>query len=244
VIEPTEEYGYREIAATQEYAATFKGLTHDPAGLKLPERLFRLRKEQTWLTRTGYDVSDAGPTLDRSGLHIASREYARAAELLRALETRFTALRAQTVEEKFSLSLSRGLKTVGPNAQPADPFELNKDRPLLLQVDEEIAEKLRSRNFEGTVSFDYLDEGEGRVQVLQVPIIRPVDEGVRRNAKFWQVCDIHQTATGNWIPARVRIHKEAAALNHKGPFGFDFSFLANTKIRNVRMDFTTYHLAP
>ena len=244
VIEPTEDYGYREIAATQEYAAAFKRLSYDPAGLRLPERLFRLRKDQAWLTRTGFDISDAGPILNRSGLHIASREYAEAADLLGAVETRFAALQAEAVKETFSLLLGQGLETVGPNAQAGDVLEINKDKPLLLQIDEAIAKKLRHRNFEGTVSFDYLDEGEGRVQVLQVPILRPVDEGVRRGAKFWQVCDIHQTATGNWIPARVPIHKEAAALNHKGPLGFDFAFLANTKIRNLRMDFTTHHRAP
>lgn len=67
---------------------------------------------------------------------------------------------------------------------------------------------------------------------------------MRRNAKFWQVCDIHQTATGNWIPARARIYREAAALNHEGPFGLDSAFLANKKIRNVRMNFTTHRRVP
>lgn len=243
VIEPTEQYGYREIAATQEYAAKFKGLSYDPAGLKLPERLFRLRKDQAWLTRTGYDVSDAGPTLDRAGLHIASREYALAADLLGMAETRFAALRTRAVEEKFSLALGRGLETVGPGVQAAKILEISKAKPLLLQVDEIIAEKLRRRNFEGTASFDYFDKGQGRVLMLQVPILRKVDEGVRRGAKFWQVCDIHKTATGDWIPARVRIGKEAAALNHKGTFGFDFAFVSDARIRNLRMDFTTYHRA-
>ncbi len=240
VVEPTVEFGYREIATTQEYAAKFKDLPHDPAGLELPERLFTLRKDRAWLARTGFELGDTAPKLDQAGRCIAAREYAQAADLLDDVKSRFADLHSQTAQEVFSLSLEQGLEVTGPSVETEGTFEVKRAAPLALRVDELIAQELRERNFEANLSFDYLDQGVGRVQVAQVPIARPVEKGLRRNAKFWQVCDIHLTDTGLWLPARVHIYKQTSALNHKGLFDADFAFLADTRIRNIRMDFTTH----
>jgi hypothetical protein len=164
--------------------------------------------------------------------------------LLDDVKSRFADLHSQTAQEVFSLSLEQGLEVTGPSVETESTFEVKRAAPLALRVDELIAQELRERNFEATLSFDYLDQGVGRVQVAQVPITRPVDKGLRRNAKFWQVCDIHLTDMGFWLPARVRIYKQTSALNHKGLFGADFAFLADTRIRNIRLDFTTHRRAP
>ena len=241
VVEPTREYGDRELAVTEEYGARYKGIPSRPEGIKLPPRLFALRKRRAFLAGVGFDVARYAGQLDRIGQLISTGKYKRAATELKAIEQRFDRLARQIETDQVSLEIGKGLTVVsGPTPGPGGAYTLDQANGLGLLVDEAVAAKLREHHWDGLVSFEYLDKGRNRFQMWQSPTRRSRPSHNSTRPLYGQALQIIKTDTGKWTPAKARLYKVNAALDHKLLGKVDFAFGGGVRMRNVKFEWTVY----
>ena len=239
IVEPSREYGYRELAVTEKYGAAFKGIKSDPAGLPLPERLFKLRKRREFLGRTGFDVAKTVATMDKVGQLIAKGEYPRASTALDKLEAQFAKLDKSV--QAVKVAVAPKIETLGEADAGDGIYTIAKAGAVMLTVDEKAAADLRKYNFDGFLTFEYLDEGRRRLRVLQDCPRKDVRApgGVAR--RWSEACNIVKTDTGEWVSAKVRLYKVNCALTHKLFRKYDFAFSSpDAKVRNISLEFTAY----
>ena len=239
IVEPSREYGYRELAVTEKYGAAFKGIKSDPAGLPLPERLFKLRKRREFLARTGFDVAKTVARMDKIGQMISKGKYPPAAKALDTLEAHFARLDKQI--EKVTVEVTPTVLPARKASLKDGVYSIAKGGAVALTVDEKEAAELRKYNWDGYLMFDFLDTGRQRLTVLQDSPRRnrrgPADTG-----QYWShACQITKTDTSKWVSAKVRLYKVNCALTHKLFRAYDFAFRCpDAKVRNIRLEFTVY----
>ena len=88
-IEPTEQNGYRELEMTMQYGAQFKGIKQKTVteDLRLPLRLFALRKQTKKLKNIGYATADIDVLLNKAAALVAQQECQTARTLLKNAES-------------------------------------------------------------------------------------------------------------------------------------------------------------
>lgn len=89
-IEPTLEEGDREIHTTQKFAAQFKGeVQNSEEGLRLPAKLFELRKRHQFLVNSGLFIgllSSMNEKLNQAAMYISRSDYDEASLILTEVE--------------------------------------------------------------------------------------------------------------------------------------------------------------
>ena len=240
-VEPTVEFGFDDMEVTQKYAAEFKGIPSDPSGVRLPAKLFKLRKRSELLARTGFKTKALAELLDRTAMAISNGKYAQAGKLLKSAQAKVDEMARKTVSEKATFAFPGPKIAAAIAPKPvAGAYALAKKNVLALRFDEASAKVLRENNFNGFLNFEYFDEGEQTFTVFCSPA-RPNVRGPRHVAKrYSDVCQIKKEATGKWVKARVKVFKVNAGFNHKAPKKSDFVFFGDVKVRNISFDFEVF----
>ena len=240
-VEPTVEFGFDDMEVTQKYAAEFKGIESDPSGIRLPARLFKLRKKCHFLSRTRIDPTVIVVVLDKASQAISAGRYAEGARHLEVAEQRAAAMARPITSEKVSLTFPGPKITAMAGPKPVDgAYQLAKPSGLALRFDEPVAARLRESNFDGYLTFEYLDEGTGTFTVRCSPA-RPNVKGPRHVAKlFSEVCRIRKDGTGKWVRAKVKVFKVNARFDHKAPKRSDIVFFGDATVRNIALDFEVF----
>ena len=244
-VEPTVEHGFTDMEITQKYAAAFKGIRSDPGGIRLPARLFALRKRARFLKRTGFDTAAVMGRADEAGRAINRREYPAAEAALSAAEAAVKAMDRQVGSEKLALTVPGPMvkAVAGPDSDEG-VRELTGRDALCLRFDESVAKTLRANNFDGFLTFEFLDDGKGVFDVVTSPA-RPDVKGPRHVANlFSEVCRIRKDDTGTWRKARVKLFKVNCGFGHKAANGSDFVFRGDLKVRNIAFAFDVFSRSP
>lgn len=132
-IEPTLENGYRELETTAQYGAQFKGIAQEtrPEDLRLPARLFALRKRAAKLRQIGCEVHEAERYLDAAAQLTAHRRCDAAAKKLQWAEAllgeqwreiRTKELQAETLRPVFRSAVQNIARQAEVWASSARPF--------------------------------------------------------------------------------------------------------------------------
>ncbi|MHC4717979.1 MAG: glycoside hydrolase family 71/99 protein [Planctomycetota bacterium] len=243
-VEPTAEHGFTDMEITQKYAAAFKGIPSDPSGIRLPARLFALRKRARFLNHTGFDTDAVMSRLDRVGVAVNERRYVKAAAGLDEAEKMTADMDRQVRSEKVAVSVpgEKVKATAGPERDEG-VWELARRDRLCLRFDESVARVLRERNFDGYLTFEFFDEGKNIFDVVTSPA-RPDGKGPRHVARlFSEVCRIRKDDTGVWRKARVKLFKVNCGFGHDAANGSDFVFGPNVKVRNIAFAFDVFSRA-
>jgi hypothetical protein len=240
-IEPTVEHGFQDVEMIARYGAAFKGVKADLAGIRLPARLFRLRKRAQFLARTGFDVRRLEAGLDQAARHISKGSYPRAESILLAGEKAVARMDEQVTSERLVAAVGGPVVSVASGPEPADGVYDTSARGLCLRFAEPAAGKLRTHNFDGFLEFEYLDEGTDYFVVTTSPA-RPDRKGPWHvYGRFSRVCRIRKDHTGKWVKARVKLYKVNCGFRHDAAHGSDFVFAGKAKVRNVSFCFDVFH---
>jgi autotransporter-associated beta strand protein len=247
-IEPMGDYGDRELRATAKYSAQFKGLADTSASLDftLPKELFDLRKLAKFLESAGYPSSALSADralLDSAAYDIAAGAYANAATKLSTTRTnldirRTNGIRTTTYTSQY---FTDGAVTV---ANGADRY---------INIANATADLVRSKNFDGVITFEYLDDStfaaNKTLYLLSYPA--PASTGKPGEWRNVQMQMRHGNGDRQWKTARVALNKKNLRLDHhvtSGALQIDlyFSSLGGASnggtIRNVTVSLTTYEL--
>ena len=245
-IEPMAPYGDREARATAKYSAQFKGLADTSASLDftLPKELFDLRKLAKFLESAGYPSSALSADralLDSAAYDIAAGAYANAATKLSTTRTnldirRTNGIRTTTYTSQY---FTGGAVTV---ANGADQY---------INIADATADLVRSKNFDGVITFEYLDDStfaaNKTLYLLSYPA--PANTGKPGENRSIQMQMRHGNGDGQWKTARVALNKKNLRLDHhvtSGALPIDLYFSAlggasnGGRIRNVTVSLTTY----
>ncbi|HET6430492.1 MAG TPA: hypothetical protein VFJ30_18925 [Phycisphaerae bacterium] len=244
-VEPTVEHGFTDMEITQKYAAAFKGVASDPSGIRLPAKLFALRKRARFLSRTGFDTAAVMSKLDEAGMAINNRQYPAAEANLSFAQQVANAMDQQVRREKLAIGVpGETVKvTAGPEAKEG-AWELTPRDALCLRFEESAAKPLRDNNFDGFLTFEFLDDGQGVFEVLASPA-RPDVEGPRHVANLYsEVCRIRKDDTGKWRPARVKLFKVNCGFGHQAANQSDFVFRGDLKVRHIAFTFDVFSRTP
>jgi hypothetical protein len=226
---------------TQKHAAAFKGIPSDPAGVRLPARLFKLRKRIEFLTRTGLAGTPLDKRCDAIAQLISKGKYAPAAEALTEVESTVKDMDAKITSETIAVAFpSRTVKASAGRTGRDGIFPVTRVDKLCLRFDESIAAKLRKHNFDGFLEFEYLNIGKAAFEVVTSPA-RPDVKGPRHYANLYsEVCRIKKDATRKWVPAKVKVFKVNTAFDHGAANKSDFVFQGNVRVRNIRFTFEVF----
>lgn len=245
-IEPMAPYGDREARATAKYSAQFKGLADTSASLDftLPKELFDLRKLAKFLESAGYPSSALSADralLDSAAYDIAAGAYANAATKLSTTRTnldirRTNGIRTTTYTSQY---FTDGAVTVANGADQA------------INIADATADLVRSKNFDGVITFEYLDNStfaaNKTLYLLSYPA--PASTGKPGENRSIQMQMRHGNGDRQWKTARVALNKKNLRLDHhvtSGALQIDlyFSSLGGASnggtIRNVTVSLTTY----
>jgi autotransporter-associated beta strand protein len=247
-IEPMGDYGDRELRATAKYSAQFKGLADQSATLNftLPKELFELRKLAKFLESAGYPSSALSADralLDSAAYDIAAGAYANAATKLSTARTNLDTRRTNGIRETIhTLNFFTGS---GVNvANSSDQY---------INIPDATADLVRSKNFDGVITFEYLDNStfaaNKTLYLLSYPA--PASTGKPGENRSIQMQMRHGNGDGQWKTARVALNKKNLRLDHHVtsgalPIDLYFSSLGGASnggtIRNVTVSLTTYEL--
>ena len=240
-VEPTVEFGFDDMEVTQKYAAAFKGIPSDPSGIRLPARLFRLRKKGQFLARTGFDTQAFVAKLDRAAKLISNREYPQADALLKEAESLIAEMETQLTSETLTVrddGPDGKLSVRGPASDGT--YSLHGGEKLYLRLDEGLAKKLRTHNWDGILEFEYFDFGDKKFRVTSSPA-RPDVPGPRHVANLYSVvCEIKKDGGNRWKDARVRLFKVNTRFDHKAANNSDIVFSGDATIRGIRLHFDVF----
>jgi autotransporter-associated beta strand protein len=243
-IEPMGDYGDREIRATAKYSAQFKGLADTSASLDftLPKQLFELRKLAKFLVAAGDDASAIATQtaiLDAAAHEIADASYAAAAAKLASVRATLDAWRAKRiVATTYTHSFFTGSAVVVSNG-----VNQNIDIPTAT------ADLVRSRHFDGVITFEYLDNStfaaNKSLYLLSNPA--PASTGKPGESRVRQMEMRHGNGDGQWKTARMQLNKKNLPLTSGGIdlyFGAAGGASNGGTIRNVTVSLTTYSTIP
>lgn len=240
-VEPTVEFGFDDMEVTQKYAAAFKGIRSDPSGIRLPARLFRLRKRGRFLARTGFDTQAFVAKLDSAAKLISNREYPQADAPLKEAESLIAEMETQLTSEPLTVrdgDPDGKLSVRGPASDGT--YSLHGGKKLYLRLDEGLAKKLRTHNWDGILEFEYFDSGDKKFRVISSPA-RPDVPGPRHVANLYSVvCEIKKDGGNRWEDARVRLFKVNTRFDHKAASDSDIVFSGNATIRGIRLHFDVF----
>lgn len=245
-IEPMAPYGDREARATAKYSAQFKGLADTSASLDftLPKELFDLRKLAKFLESAGYPSSALSADralLDSAAYDIAAGAYANAATKLSTARTNLDTRRTNGIRETIhTLNFFTGS---GVNvANSSDQY---------INIPDATADLVRSKNFDGLITFEYLDNStfaaNKTLYLLSYPA--PANTGKPGENRSIQMQMRHGNGDRQWKTARVALNKKNLRLDHHVtsgalPIDLYFSSLGGASnggtIRNVTVSLTTY----
>ncbi|MBN8215602.1 MAG: hypothetical protein J0L75_03130 [Spirochaetes bacterium] len=240
-IEPTLERGLADLESTQRHARAFKGLPAvEPSLLALPERLHQFRLARETFRRCGLEAADFEALLDQAAGQLGRGEgapalatLARAQSAKQALDASLPPLRTARLEAPGA-----GLEVVVHGSRRADAQSdqaWNTGDKLGLAVSEESCAAWRGAWHRAALSFEYLDEGEERFQVL-CHSLRP-DAESRVGGQYGIVADLYTTGTAVWKKARIEIPAENASWRHGLADHCDFSFAWKpVLVRRFRLD--------
>jgi autotransporter-associated beta strand protein len=249
-IEPMAPYGDREARATAKYSALFKGQTDTSASLDftLPKELFELRKLAKFLESAGYPSSALSADralLDSAAYDIAAGAYENAATKLSTTRTNLDTRRTNGIRETIhTLNFFTGS---GVNvANSSDQY---------INIPDATADLVRSKNFDGVITFEYLDNStfaaNKKLYLLSYPA--PANTGKPGENRSIQMQMRHGNGGGQWKTARVALTKNNLRLDHHVtpgalPIDLYFSSLGGASnggtIRNVTVTLTTYATIP
>lgn len=214
-IEPTIENGDRELRTTLKYAAEFKGESFNPDGLDLPPELFRLRKNQEFLSSCDIDghfvsaLDNAKNLADRAGMEISCGKYRRAKRHIASL---------RRILEDISSSLEKETIVL-------DGFDRGD-----ICLDENFVARLEQFHYTGFISFDYKDDGEEFLFVRSETDREPP-------ADFSIVGKLRTDETGEWKHARICLY-DRNIVYRKGTQSFIFS--GNVDVRNIKLEYEIF----
>ena len=249
-IEPMGDYGDRELRATAKYSAQFKGLADTSASLDftLPKELFDLRKLAKFLESAGYPSSALSADralLDSAAYDIAAGAYENAATKLSTTRTNLDTRRTNGIRETIhTLNFFTGS---GVNvANSSDQY---------INIPDATADLVRSKNFGGVITFEYLDNStfaaNKTLYLLSYPA--PANTGKPGENRSIQMQMRHGNGDRQWKTARVALNKKNLRLDHHVtsgalPIDLYFSSLGGASnggtIRNVTVTLTTYEYSP
>lgn len=236
VVQPTFDFGFREMETTEHYAAEFKGIPSDPSGIKLPLQLFELRKKEDFFKRTGFDTVGLIDVLDKIAEAIGSGKYIQAKALLTTAKEQSENMESLICAEKFITCFpSEKIKSIGSLLESDGVYKLNNG--LYLRFEEALSEKLRTHNFEAFLEFEYLDTGREDFMVL-TSSPRPDS----KDSRYSEVCRIRKDGPDGWVKAKVKLHKVNSAFTHDAQNGSDFIFKGNGQVKNISFSFETLRL--
>lgn len=236
VIEPTSNFGFREIKTTEKYAAAFKEIKSDASGIELPVKLFKLRKKASFFEKIGFDVRVYDGLLDAAAFCVSDGEYGRAKEKMDLVAKAFADFEKQVYSEFITFS-STDKKAVTLNmfADKSGVFALTKDKHLKISVCDEFAKKLSLSHFDGYMEFDYLDEGKDNFVVYS----QTCGE-LNKSERFNEICSIKKGDTGKWKHAKVRLFSENLHFVRDCKSNADFVFAGPEKVRRVSFELKVY----
>ena len=241
-VEPTVEHGLRDMEMVEKYGAAFKGVESDPSGLRLPVRLFHLRRRGRFLARTGFATRKLSANLDRAAMAISDGQYAKGKELLTQAGQLVAKMDKRVKSKKLALAFPGKLVTLAAGPQPTAKgvYDLARKKKLCLRFDGSVASVLRRHNFDGFLEFEYLDTGKGSFTVVTSPV-RLNMAGPRHVANLYSVvCDIRKDNTDKWVKAKVKVFKVNSGFTHEAASKSDFVFSGDVKVRNISFSFEVF----
>jgi len=205
------------------------------------EQLVAYRESVEYLLRDVYAaetgiLADGHPLVflfDGAAHEIAAGQYAVAAEALGQADTAIDGLEGRVVRNELRADFPGSMTAVRDPAEADGGYAANG---LLLALPAEATDELAGGVYDGLLSFEYLDRGEGALTAWGVPAPRdPPDP------KHAQICRIELTDTGEWTEATVKVHGANIILAGGGPMGADFAFAGPTAVRDIECRLTVSH---
>lgn len=207
-IEPSLELGYNDILECARQISEWKGISLKRELLRLPERLFKLRKKVRFLQNSGVKQVDLHPlihALDVLGKVIAARNEIRSSLLMDRSEKIAAKLEKLVTGKQISMFWEFSVPSIGIELilpEKIKKVEVNKVAGIVLEgeppelkfhISESIRNELKQGCFIGRLSFEYLDVGTDFIRVY-----------VDSDRETHQViADFRKRGTGEWMRASL-----------------------------------------
>jgi hypothetical protein len=228
-IEPTLEDGDRELRTTAEFAAQFKGVSPDAAGLALPGRLFSLRKANAVLHQAGLAEPAGSRLLAEAAAALARREWLPARMILDRVEGMLAPLERSLVIRNVAVRLpSPSLRCEPPSPNGRD---WDVARGLTITLEEGLSRELRNHHFGGVLAFEYEDASSGSI------VVRTDQSATGERKAFDMICHLRLEAAGEWRTARVEISPANCRFVAREGLPGVFHFSGAGRIRNIEFQF-------
>lgn len=222
-IEPTIENGDRELRTTLKYASQFKNVSLNPLGIDLPKKLFELRKKVVFLKNCGQYIPQIEASLDKIAKALSDGKYEESIKMLAEQEAKIAQQESKLKKETYD---SPDLYFVrGKDAKEG----MSVQEKVLVFLDNSLKEKLKKNNFEGYITFEYLDEGTGGFKIYTTTDREP-------KSLFSVVADVRFNKTNEWKKARIKLYKSNIAFKASP----DFTFSGKGEVRNIALAFDIY----
>ncbi len=214
VIEPTVEFGFRELITTEKYAAQFKEIKSDSTGVELPYRLFNLRTEARTWAQANYNLDQINQLLNEAGQLISNQKYAQAVQLMDQAHDKISNLYRDYPTEELEFDFKQ-----------LNQIDLSSG--FNIQFPAGVGEKLHNNHFVGYLEFEYLDQGTNTINLMN---------GTREIAR------IRKADSGEWRYGKVEIFKSQVSFSG-GDEQIHLSVRPSeaSAIRNLSFGFEIYH---
>ena len=247
-IEPSIETGYSDLEECARQISAWKNIQLKMDLLKLPEKLFRLRKRVHFFRKTVIRedaVQSLDNMLDEMGRALAARNESKSRMLLARAEKLSSKLGKPVISEKVSLMWEFSGEPLGIEPfMPAAITKIEADRieglelagdpqELKCRISEAAREKLGRCHFIGRLSVEYLDSGTDFIKVI-------VDD---KRETHQVIANFRKRNTGKWMKASM----DMVNCRFEGglPEGADFIIRQHGSaaggIRLIRLDGEIYY---
>ncbi len=222
-IEPTEENGNRALKTTLKYASFFKNEKKDERGLDLPLRLFKVRKNQKFLSDCGFKIES--DSTDEIARLISKGLYKKAKRML--LKTEKSLKKQMSVIKTHSINLQKNDFMI--TGAKADNSYLT-EKGVTITFKNALVNELNQNNHKGYILFDYYDEGYDFIRLTSDTNKDPMD-------LFKEVASIKKDNTGEWKQAKVELLKENILyqVNEKS-----LTFSGKGLVRNIKFHYQIF----
>ena len=237
-IEPTLQHGDRELRTTLLYSNQFKGLpVSDPEPIRLPLRLYELRKKYRFLVKCGYAEISFENKLDLIAEQLGKKGYSEASALIATAEEEMTTELQKIQTTSFRLAESELTITGSKNA--AGEYILSNSRTGIKLMNDELRTLLATSHYEGYLCYEYWDDTWGRnTNIVSGCLREPRD-------KYKYVAQIKDEGVKAWKKARIPLFADNIKYGAES-MGSDFSFYGDasqsSKIRNISFEYSLYSL--
>lgn len=120
-----------------------------------------------------------------------------------------------------------------PDGNPNSGEGWNVENGCYLTFANSVTDRLQNTYYTGKISFDYLDEGNGKI------VLSAATHDVALFGDYSVIASIDKTGTGDWIHATVQMEGTHIVMNHEAENGSDLIFAGDGRVKNVSIAFTT-----